>query len=468
MPNVPNIVMIVIDSARSDLLSCYGQSLHTSPAVDKLAAKGILFECAIAPSAWTFPSVASVFTGMLPTKHGGHDQHRVLDSDYHTIAEVLSEHGYQTAAFSDLPFVGPTTKLDRGYQVMSNLRGSEVTLASKVDKAIGRTKRSVTGQYQKSHESRVLFREVSRWLDKERSQSDPFFLYIQSDEVHAPYMPPRRYLKQFTSEDGKKIRSINQDKVLYVSGKVSMTNQDFDTLFRLACAEMRHLDNYIGKLIGHLEAIGVLDNTYVIITADHGDNFGEHGLMRHGLCLYDTLIKVPLILTGPHIKGTQRVQSMVQLIDLFPTILRLAGIEEPLIEAECQGHDLLESISSGQFSPFAVSELYRPAPGQYERGAPEFMDTFRHKYDRVLRSYRTLTHKFIWSSNGRHELYDLVNDPGENNNLIELELDLASQMQHQLDEWLDSFEHADVVLSQSDDQVQDQAVIQRLKDLGYI
>jgi len=141
MPNVPNIVMIVIDSARSDLLSCYGQSLHTSPAVDKLAAKGILFECAISPSAWTFPSMASVPTGMLPTKHGGHDQHRVLDSDYHTIAEVLSEHGYQTAAFSDLPYVGPATRLDRGFQTMSSIRRSEVSLASKIDKDITRVKR---------------------------------------------------------------------------------------------------------------------------------------------------------------------------------------------------------------------------------------------------------------------------------------------------------------------------------------
>lgn len=247
-----------------------------------------------------------------------------------------------------------------------------------------------------------------------------------------------------------------------------MSKEDFETLFRLACAEMRHLDNYIGKLLAHLEGLGVLDNTIVIITADHGDNFGDHGLMRHGLCLYDTLIKVPLIVAGPNIHGPQRISPMVQLIDLCPTILHLAGIDAPQIETEFQGRDLLESITTQDFSPFAVSELYRPTPELFEKGAPEFMDEFRDKYDRILRSYRTMTHKFIWSSNGHHELYDLASDPMESHNLVELEPDLASQMHQELDQWLGSFEHANVTSSESGDQLEDQAVIQRLRDLGYV
>ncbi|MFQ5414856.1 MAG: sulfatase [Phycisphaerae bacterium] len=468
-PHQPNILMIVVDSARYDLLSCYGHARPTSPNVDELAERGLLFDCAIAPSAWTFPAMSSIFTGMLPTKHGAHDQHRVLDGPYPTLAELLAQHGYTTAAFSDVPYVGPMTMLDRGFQSMSNLAGAGVSFPSKIDKAVARVKRLITGAYQKSHESRVVFRETMNWIDARASSDAPFFLYVHSDEVHAPYLPPPKYRRMFSNMSHREMRNLNQDKQLYVGGALEMTDDDFVKLAQLYAAEMRHLDEWIGRLVTRLQRRDLLDNTVVVIFADHGDNFGEHGLMRHGLCLYETLIHVPLIITCPQRIKPARVTRMVQLIDLPPTLLALAGIDAPDAHAEFQGRDLITAVRSGVFAPSAVSELYRPTTGLFEAKVPDFMPEFRRKYDRILRAYRTESHKYIWSSNGQHELYNLVSDPREEDNLIQSDFATALDMQERLDEWLASFTHATTAeATDHDDGDGNACVTARLRDLGYI
>lgn len=463
----PNILFVLLDSACPNWLSCYNSPIPSSPHIDELAGGSLVFETAISPSSWTLPVMASVFTGMLPTKHGCHDQHQTLDSAYPTMAEIFSRHGYDTAAFADVPFVGPTTRLDRGFGTMSNLRGHQVTMKSRILKGIGRIHQKLARGYRKTNETPVVIGEAMHWLKHARDPEKPFLLYIHSDEPHAPFLPPARYRRRFTDLSSRRMHAINQDKQLYVGGQVKMTPQDFEQLRTLARCEVAYFDEWLGRLFDYLRRRKMLDDTMVVIAADHGDNVGEHGLLRHALCLYDTLLHVPLIIKPPGESKQVRIKPMVQFIDVLPTMLKLADIEDPAA-AEFQGRDLMESIARWHYPEMAISELYRPSNmGLWTKKVPEFMDEFQEKYDRMFRSVRTQTHKYIWASRGPCGLYDLAGDPGETRNIADREPQLVASMQRKLDDWLASFKHADAgpasVAGAADEQV-----LERLRDLGYI
>jgi len=438
----PNILIAVLDSTRPELLSCYSGPPQTTPNIDRLAEQAYVFETAISPSAHTWPVTASVFTGMLPSKHGGHDEHFLLDSPYRTMAEIFSQAGYDTAAFVDESCVGPRTRLDRGFRVMSNLRRHQVTLRNQLLKMIGRAHRELTRAYQKTCETRVLIGEALHWLRRRWDRCRPFLLYVHTDETHMPLLPPARFRRRFTRLNTRRMRAINQDKELFVAGVARMCDADFGNLHDLARAEAAFFDEWFGRLLRYLERERAMDDTVVVVMGDHGDNYGDHGLIRHGLCLYDTLLRVPLILRPPGARAGTRIRPMVQTIDLLPTLMDLASIAAPEVSAELQGSDLLEQVQTGRYTEFAISESYRPVTGGWERKVPHFMPEWRTKYDRVLRSYRTNTHKCIWSSNGRHELYDLVRDPCEERNLVDEEPQLARELHSRLQAWLASFPHA--------------------------
>lgn len=468
MDSRPNFLIVILDSARPDWLSCYSGPDGVSPNIDRVAAEGILFEQAISPSSWTFPVMASVFTGMLPCKHGGHDEHVMLDSDYPTMAEIFERAGYDTAAFSDVPYVGPMTKLSRGFATMSNMRRHEVSFGHKILKGIGRAHRTLSGKYQKTNETPVAFGEAMRWLESRRDRGKPFMLYLHSDETHAPFLPPKRYRRRFSGLSARQMHAINQDNQLYVSGAVPMSQTDFDDLRALALAEVAYTDAWVGKLLARVQRLGLAEETAIVIAADHGDNLGEHGLLRHGMCLYDTLLRVPLILKLPGCTEAVRVEPMVQLIDLLPTLMALASIDEPDTSREFHGRDLLVAMRTESFADFAVSELYRPDQQIWRNKVPDFLPEFRERFDRTLRSYRTNTHKLIWSSNGRHELYDLKDDPGETKNLIQTDAQTAARLQSKLNHWLGSFDRTEPSEPAPVEPAMDERVMERLRDLGYV
>lgn len=463
---------MILDSARPEWLSCYGWPQPTSPYIDELAAGGYLFENTISPSSWTFPAMASVFTGMLPAKHGGHDEHLLLDTHYPTMPEIFARAGYDTAAFADVPFIGPMTKLDRGFATMSNLRGRQVTLRHKVLKAAGKVHQRLGRGYRKTGETAIVIGEAMHWLRRGWDRSKPFLLYIHSDETHAPFLPPGRFRRQFTDLTASQMYALNQDKQLYMGGVTTMSDQDFEHLRALARAEVAFFDHKLGRLLDWLRREGVLNDTIVVVAADHGENFGEHGLMRHALCLYDTLLRVPLIIRPAGGRQAVRVKPMVQFIDVLPTLMRLASIDEPQTTAEFQGSDLIGRVEGQQYPEFVVSEIYHPPNmAMWEKKVPHFMEEFRRRFDRAFRSIRTETQKYIWSDRGGHELYDLKNDPAESHNLIDQQPGLARELQQKLDAWLASFKQAESVRSpeaMTAHTGDDEQIMARLRDLGYV
>jgi arylsulfatase A-like enzyme len=263
----------------------------------------------------------------------------------------------------------------------------------------------------------------------------------------------------------ERVDNVNQDPWRYLTGRTEMSAEDFAVLGGLYDGEVSYVDQRVGQLYTLLEEHGLLRDTVFIVTSDHGENLGDHGLMSHAYCLYDTLLHVPLIIRYPAaFAPARRVSRQVQNLDLFPTILELARLDDPQAWSQVQGESLLAGGSAGVRSRPIVAEYPEPEPSLLHLTSryPGFDGT---PYDRALRSIRTTDYKYIWASDGRDELYDLAADPHETRNAIAAHPERAAEMRGDLERWLGSFKHA-TPTEQSleiDDEMR-----KRLEDLGYL
>ena len=461
----PNILLIVMDTARADHLSCYGHPHPTTPVLDQLAEEGTRFATAISPAEWTVPSHASLFTGTFPSRHSAVNQHRYLDGRLHTLAEVLGRLGYRTACFTNNAFISEATGLNRGFRLTDGpfrWNGSR-----RPTHLFWRGMRKLT-QWTGRKDQGAMFTNllVYRWLLRRWDGEHPFFLFINYVEPHMPHRwipePFRRRFLQLNGLEGADWRSVNMNYRAFLTGTAPMGEEDFAILRALYEAEMAYLDHRIGQLVAFLRRRGILDNTLLIITSDHGDNLGEHGLMHHAYALYETLIHVPLIIRyPPAFPAGMVVEQIVQTHDLFPTILHLAGVDEPTVWDQVQGFSLLPDHLSAH-PDYAVAELMRPI-NEFAERYPDFDFS---PFDRELRAYRTRRYKYIWASDGRDELYDLVQDPGETDNLIHKRPDVAADLRQRLLAWMEA--HPIEASTVTEVPEYDEAVLARLRDLGYV
>jgi arylsulfatase A-like enzyme len=453
----PNVLFIVMDATRAKSLSCYGYHRPTTPSLDRFAECSVVYETAISAAGWSLPGHASMFTGLYPSRHGAHDQHKYLIPECPTMAELLRSYGYHTVAICRNEYVGPGTGLDRGFERFNNLRNPPWSLgeiARKMDVGMA----ALLGQ--RDSGARHTNKQVKSALRRLQAGERPFFMFVHYNEPHAPYCPPHKYNRYLP--DGvslREARQVNQDRWKYFADPTSMDEQDFEILTALYDAEITYLDSRIAQLWGWLAKMGILDRTMVIITADHGENVGDHQMMGHAYCLYDTLLHVPLIIHYP--RGTTapgRVAHQVQTLDLLPTILAMLGDTSSETYRSLQGLDLLASTRH----EFTVAEQVRPdLTTFYER----FPGVDVSRYDRALKMIRTVRYKYIWSSEGHHELYDLQMDPNEECIIIAEHPDVAASLDRRLTEWRNSFKEAI-----PSDQVSefDEEVKARLRGLGYL
>jgi len=454
----PNVLLIVMDASRAPHMSALGYERPTTPNLDRLAAEGVLFEQAISPGSWSLASHASLFTGLHVSKHGAHDEHKYLSDvpENVTLAQRLKAAGYTTWAHCENEWVGPQTGLDRGFdtftrRVPNNLREKLLRYANKVWARVSGTVDS--GAHWATLCAKRFIRQAAR-ADR------PFFMFIQYLEPHASYRLPRGWRHKFLSPHipYREAIQINQDPYAYIAGEVEMTEQDFAIMRDLYDSEIAYMDSRIGELVDYLDSRGLRENTLVIVTADHGENLGDHNLLAHKFCLYETLIHVPLLLRMPGtIKENQRVSYQVQTHDIVPTIYELAGLK---IDARIQAKSLLRKESKREFT---IAEKMLPNLSKFEERFPHFDTTH---LNRRLKAFRTERYKLIWASNGRHELYDLQTDPYETYNLINELPDIASELEARLMEWCNSFEPANTL--EDDVPEMDEQVVERLRSLGYL
>lgn len=499
----PNVVLILIDTLRADHLSCYGYERRTSPCIDRIAEQALLYERAISSAAWTPPSHASLFTGCYPSRHGVDRSHLILDSDLVPLPEALKRNGYRTYGVSSNYWLSRETRFDRGFDEfvhswqLLQTDGSNAPLKRQQRKqhvglsisGPGAPDRSSfgcrMGDWANEQFERVTKRlrqslhayddgawrvnhQVRRWLPKWRDSDQPFFAFLHYMEPHIRYAAPGRYRTMHVPRGcgEQRIQKVNQDPWRYLCGQAEMNHEDFVILRGLYDGEVSYVDQRVGQVYDWLRNTGLLENTLVIITSDHGENLGEHHLMDHAYCLYDTLLRVPLIVRGPgELSTIARITQQVQTLDLFATCLRLAGVNDREIWNQVQGETLFPSEIRGDGSRVAIAEYLEPQPS-LEALRRRFKGFDGARYDRTLRMVRDGSFKYILGSDGRGELYDLKADSGEEHDLIMEQPTRAAELRAALDVWLRSFKIAQP--GEEESLELDDVTRRRLEDLGYL
>lgn len=398
LPKPRSIVLISIDTCRPDRLSCYGFPRETTPHIDALAREGFLFRRVIAPCPSTLPSHCSMLTGTIPPFHGVHNNgtYRLHDSNV-TLAEVLKQEGYATAAVVGAFVLDPQFGLAQGFDYYDADLQED------------------TGSVQVLNErpAEQVSRKAIAWL--EEHADEPTFLFLHYFDPHFPYTPP---------------------------GTFSTTWSDAPY-----AGEIAYADHWIAEVIAKLKELGLYDSALIIVTSDHGESLVEHGELTHGYFIYHSTTMVPLIIKPPGQWEPSTIEDNVALIDIVPTILDCAGIPTP---RHIHGESLAPYFS-GQKERAGEKYIYSESFVATGLGCAPVL------------GLETREWKFIQSV--KPELYDLLGDPGETQNVIHLHDRQARLLQEQLKGVL---EENTRTVSGETRLAPDRESIDRLGTLGYL
>ena len=479
-----NIILVVMDTARyKNCLSDPAEGLSLSDAA------GTVFTQAMATAPWTLPSHASLFTGTSPTKHGAHAGHKYLEPELKTLPEVFTRHGYETTAVSNNTWISEEFGFSRGFGTMYK---TWQYIQTNTD--FGKIAREKEGLSKYLELSKLLFEGnplinltnviygqffrktddagaartcewIGDWL-ADRDDSRPFFLFVNYLEPHLEYRPPEEFAERFlpAGVSYDEAMDVPQDAWGYIAGKTELSDRDFEVLRALYRTEIAYLDHRIGELRDLLEEHGEWEDTVFVVTGDHGENIGDHGLMDHQYSLHDTLLHVPLVIHGGSFTGGGTVDDLVQLTDLAPTLLDEVGIDAPEFREQAQGRSFHPDADT-EPRDRVVAEYMAPQPSMeaLEKRVGD-LPAHVYEYDRSLRALRTEEWKLIRGSDGSRRLYHVASDPEESEDVADENPEVVSRLEGELDEWLDSFEHAE----HTGDVSMREETRERLEDLGYL
>ncbi|OYR77213.1 hypothetical protein DJ84_22000 [Halorubrum ezzemoulense] len=473
MMGKPNVLLIVLDTTRADTVSGFLEQ-GALPGLQKFSNDGAVFQSAYSNAPWTLPSHASMFTGQRASAHATHAGSPQFSPDVPPLPKLFSKAGYETRGISGNSWVSSEFGFDEGFDYLSTKfdrywGGDDLSKVAKAS-GLGRVKKLI--ELMASREAPITFANLLHdqllnrrtdagakgttdrtidWL-RSRERQEPFFYFINYLEPHLPYNPPDEYREQFCSIDHSK---VNQDPWEYVAGTLDMTPSDFDALSDLYRAEIAYLDHHLERLYDALDATGYLEDTVVVLTADHGENIGDHGLMDHQYSLHDTLLHVPLILRYPEEIDAGEQSDLVELRDLYPTLCTLAGI----------GYPDDESVSStvihaqGRTEVFAEYRYPQPDMESLHETVTELADGWQ-RYDRALRSVRTNDWKLIEAEDGEVQLFRAGD---ESATITAANPSVVDKLQEMMDE-----EAIQLARGDSESIEVSDATEERLEDLGYV
>ncbi|MBN1559454.1 sulfatase [candidate division KSB1 bacterium] len=479
----PNVLLISVDSLRADHLSLYGYEKETTPHLTELSFDGTVFEKAFSAANWTGASIASILTGLYPTVHGFTNRRYYLDDGQDSLASILRQHGYCTICFSNNMYLSEKSGLHAGFDdfryrgvsaadAASNLASQKSLLRHLKDIPGHRAKAFLKNVADSLDQGKALTRDKGacetelafrKWLN-DYSQEKPFFTYIHYQEPHSIYFPPYPYRRRFFSGSWLEESAYLQfDHLHYYAGKMHFSETQVWHYMELYDGEITYLDWRLGRLMKILKEKEYFENTIIIITADHGEMFGEHGFFWHAFCLYEPLIRVPLLLHYPTwFERDHRSMDIVQTTDIVPTLLEGLGIEWHYIN-NGQG----QSFLNGSKRQAALTETFNPelmVDRWLQRYEDIEKDDFAH-YLRDIRSYRTASEKLISASDGAREFYDLAKDPAESLNLYGSHDPRIVKCDSELKKWIASFTPHSV--SNATQPGFDKATWEKMKALGY-
>jgi arylsulfatase A-like enzyme/Flp pilus assembly protein TadD len=375
----PNVVLITIDTVRADHVGCYGYQQAHTPNLDELAREGVFFRTVVASVPLTFPSHCSILTGTYPTVNGIRDNlGYTLGDSPPTLAALLKQSGYSTAAFVGAAVLEARRGLNRGFD----------TYSSPFQRKMGRDNPMVINLPDLRRPAEDVVADALRWMTAQPANpSRPFFVWIHLYDPHSPYDPPPRFR--------------------------AMVNKPYD-------GEIAYADYAMGKFLDYLKQHALYDSTLIVAASDHGESFGEHGEYTHGYFIYDTTLLVPLIVKPPRASGIvpRGIGSPVRTIDIAPTVLQVLGMP---IAPSMQGSGLL-SLMLGKTTSSATAAAY--AESFYPIGFGSS----------GLRALRTGRYKYIDAP--KPELYDLVADTQELHNLYRTQKSTALELKGEFDSFV--------------------------------
>ncbi|HEX5410244.1 MAG TPA: sulfatase [Terriglobia bacterium] len=403
----PNIIFIVLDTVRADHLSSYGYSCPTTPNLDRLARRGVLFENAISPSSWTLASHASMFTGLLPHQNGA-DWWLPLPPGPRTFAETLRSSGYRAAGFAaNFDYCQKGWGIGRGFDVYRD--DSESLQRNLAGTLLGTALIQPAYQtffrfdYLERQDARETNREAFQWL--QHPPASPYFLFINYFDAHVPYLTSPSYNHRFGTVSDNLVHKLF-DALQGPDAPRGITPSEQAALIAGYDNCLAFLDAQVGRLLDFLDHTPAGRNTIVIVTSDHGEEFGEQGFYSHGYNLYREAIHVPLIIAGPGVPTNVRISRLVRTRDLFSTVLDLAGGGKTRFTRDSLARFWNPKFIPQPFDNFAISEL---------------VPIFNEGGKQATISLTTPEWQYIYHSNGRQELYHWTVDPLNQVNLAQFD-----------------------------------------------
>lgn len=426
----PGVILISLDTLRADRLGSYGYERPTSPALDRFAAEGVLFERAIAPSPWTMPSHASLFTGLQPARHGVQKLDSRLDDGVETLAERLQQAGFETAAFVNSPYLSPKTGLGRGF-----------THYREFDKVDRKARKQVLS-------AGPAIDEISVWLDDHGDR--PFFVFFHTYDVHSDYQPGPRYRERFARPYQGRFNGTSAMLRNVLFGRLEASAADIAHASDLYDGAVRQLDDQLARLFAYLDESGLAETTTVIVVSDHGEEFLEHGGVMHGYTLFGEMLRVPLLVRGPGIPSGARVPEVVQLTDVAPTVLSLLGLP-PL--AGIDGHDLTRTWSQATAAkPTRTLAYAESVPRPYLPDVENHLVAVRGERFKLIHDFTT----------HHSRLYDIANDPRETRDVAAEHPEVVAELLGHAEAYRRGSDQAGGGVEFSDDE------IEQLRALGYV
>jgi arylsulfatase A-like enzyme len=397
-PDGPNVVLITLESLRTDHVGAYGgvsrsrPEVPLTPAIDAFAREATLYEDAHSVTSWTLPSHASLFTGLYPSAHQTDGPIDRLDDSYPTLAEALAERGYQTAGVVSGPYLRRTHNLQQGFQLYDDSISSLTNVLAHSDVTNPRMEEA-----------------LRRFIEEERDPGRPFLLFAYFWDPHFDFIPPAPYDQMFVGPDCEPIDVTDFDRNPTVHA--DMAPGQLAYVLSQYAGEVRWTDEHLGRFFQLLADRGLWEDSLVILTADHGEEFFDHGAKGHKNNVYAETVRVPLIIKYPKQKSGRREARLVSLVDIVPTVLDVTGTTAsfPVDGASLQAPP----------GPSGRSIYHELLSVWYYRGPDG------NTFPRGRRWYgvRQDDHKLVWSESasggedGSYELFDVREDPGERTDL---------------------------------------------------
>lgn len=437
----PSVLLFVLDTTRADAVSAYGRVTGTTPTVDRLAAAGLRFANAYAQAPWTLPSHATLFTALLPSQHGVGWQAVRASDGLTMLAERFRDVGYETVGISENPWISDSFNLTQGFERFTPSRGETVRL-------------------------------VTEWL-RRRRDGRPFFLFVNVADAHAPYAVRTRnvFLERGVTVD--QAAAVAQDPEEYFCPRTPRESE-LEILWGLYLGDVLAADEQLEGVLAALRQGGLAKDLLTVVTSDHGEHFGEHGLVSHQFTLREEALRVPLVVHGLAGVAPAVIETPVRLADVAPSLLRWAGI--PALGDVAARPLPTDAQMPDEPAPVAA-EFYDLRPIG-ETGGNPFVSLVsarqasmrRHcdPSERVFGDMRTLVRypfKLVWYARYRAELYDLSADRGEQHDLGAARPTVVAALTREL-EGLTAYRPAPPTAAALPEVLPD--TLERLRALGYV